>query len=80
MSQKTIEIARRSFEAFNRTFSEGTPDLYELLDPNVEWVPMSALLEGNRLSRPRRGAPTPRGHEAGLGHLRDPAGALSRPG
>jgi ketosteroid isomerase-like protein len=46
MSQETFEIARRSFEAFNRTFSEGTPDLYEMLDPEVEWVPMSALLEG----------------------------------
>jgi ketosteroid isomerase-like protein len=45
MSQETIEIARRSSEASNRTFREGTPDLYELLDPDVEWVPMSALLE-----------------------------------
>jgi hypothetical protein len=46
MSQENVEIARRSFEAFNRTFNEGTPDLYEMLDPEVEWVPMSALLEG----------------------------------
>ena len=44
MSQENVEIARRSFEAFNRTFKEGTPDLYETLDPEVEWVPMSALL------------------------------------
>jgi ketosteroid isomerase-like protein len=48
MSQENVEIARRLFEAFNRTFAEGTPDLYELLDPEVEWVPMSALLEGTR--------------------------------
>jgi ketosteroid isomerase-like protein len=44
MSQENVEVARRSFEAFNRTFVEGTPDLYETLDPEVEWVPMSALL------------------------------------
>jgi ketosteroid isomerase-like protein len=46
MSQETVELARRGFEAFNRTFAEGTPDLFETLDPEVEWVPMSALLEG----------------------------------
>jgi ketosteroid isomerase-like protein len=48
MSQETVELARRAFEAFNRTFNEGTPDYWELLDPEVEWVPMSALLEGTR--------------------------------
>jgi ketosteroid isomerase-like protein len=46
VSQETIERARRGFEAFNRTFNEKTRDLYEVLDPNVEWVPMSALLDG----------------------------------
>ena len=46
MSEENIEIARQAFDAFNRTFTEGTPDLYELLDPEVEWVPMSAILEG----------------------------------
>jgi hypothetical protein len=39
MSQENVEIARRLTEAFNRTFTEGTPDLYEVLDPEVEWVP-----------------------------------------
>jgi ketosteroid isomerase-like protein len=48
MSQENVENARRFFEAFNRTYAEGTPDLYELLDPEVEWVPMSAGLEGTR--------------------------------
>jgi ketosteroid isomerase-like protein len=48
MSQDNVELARRLTEAFNRTFAEGTPDLYELLDPEVEWVPMSALLERTR--------------------------------
>jgi ketosteroid isomerase-like protein len=46
MSQENVEFARRAFDAFNSTFTEGTPDLYELLDPEVEWVPMSAILEG----------------------------------
>ena len=48
MSQENVEIARRGLEAFNRTFNEGTPDFYETLDPEVEWVAMSALLEGTR--------------------------------
>jgi ketosteroid isomerase-like protein len=46
MSEETVEIARRAFDAYNRTFTEGIPDLYDLLDPEVEWVPMSAILEG----------------------------------
>ena len=48
MSEGNVEIARRTFDAFNRTFTEGIPDLYDLLDPEVEWVPMSAILEGTR--------------------------------
>jgi ketosteroid isomerase-like protein len=48
MSQENVELARRTFEAFNRTFTEGRPDLYELLDPEVEWVPMSAILDQTR--------------------------------
>jgi ketosteroid isomerase-like protein len=46
MSQENVELVRQAFEAFNRTFREGTPDLYRLLDPEVEWFPMSSLLEG----------------------------------
>jgi ketosteroid isomerase-like protein len=46
MSQENVEIARRHFDAFNRAFSEGASDFYEMLDPNVELLPMSALLEG----------------------------------
>ena len=48
MSQENVEVVRRTIEAYNRTYAEGTPDLYDLLDPEVEWVPMSALLEGTR--------------------------------
>ena len=46
MSQGNVEIARRIFEAFNRTFTEGSDDLYALLDPDVEWIPVMAILEG----------------------------------
>jgi ketosteroid isomerase-like protein len=45
MSEEKVELARRMFEAFNRTFADGTPDLFELLDPEIEWVPMSAILD-----------------------------------
>jgi ketosteroid isomerase-like protein len=53
MSQENVEIAHQVSEAFNRAFADGTTDLYELLDPDVEWVPIKALLEGT----------TYRGHE-----------------
>jgi ketosteroid isomerase-like protein len=33
-------------EAFNRTFTEGTDELFELLDPQAEWIPITAALEG----------------------------------
>ena len=46
MSQENVEIARRSFEAFNRAFTEGADDLYALLDPEVEWIPVTTILEG----------------------------------
>jgi ketosteroid isomerase-like protein len=47
MSQENIELARLTFDAFNRTFGEGSDDLYEILDANVEWVPITALLDGS---------------------------------
>jgi ketosteroid isomerase-like protein len=46
MSQENVETARRDFEAFNRTFAEGAPDFFERLDPDIEWIPVNALLEG----------------------------------
>ena len=46
MSQENVEISRRLFEEFNRTFTEGTGDFYALIDPEVEWIPVNALLEG----------------------------------
>jgi ketosteroid isomerase-like protein len=49
MSQENLEIVRRAFEAFNRTYAAGTTDLSEFLDfidPDVEWVPIMAILEG----------------------------------
>ena len=41
MSQESVELARRTFEAFNRTYAEGTDDLYALLDPDIEWIPVT---------------------------------------
>ena len=35
MSEETVQVARRAFEAFNRTFNEGTRDLYDVLDPGL---------------------------------------------
>jgi ketosteroid isomerase-like protein len=53
MSQENVEIARQLSEAFNRAYAEGATELYELLDPDIEWVPIKAILEGT----------TYRGHE-----------------
>jgi ketosteroid isomerase-like protein len=46
MSEENVELARRTFEAFKRTYTEGTDDLYALLDPDIEWIPATAILEG----------------------------------
>jgi ketosteroid isomerase-like protein len=61
MSPENVELARRGFEAFNRTFNDGAPDLYEFLDADVEWVPMSALLERTAYQ----------GHDGVRRHLKD---------
>ena len=46
MSEESVHVARKAFDAFNRTFAKGTRDLYDVLDPDVEWIPVTALLEG----------------------------------
>jgi ketosteroid isomerase-like protein len=46
MSQENVEIARRLHVEFNRTFNEGKADLFDHLDPDVEWIPMTSVLEG----------------------------------
>jgi ketosteroid isomerase-like protein len=43
MSQQNVELMRRLHRAFNR---RDTETFLELLDPDVEWVPMMARLEG----------------------------------
>jgi ketosteroid isomerase-like protein len=48
----TVEIARRCFGAFNRTVAEGADDYYELLDADVEWIPITALLDGRTYRGP----------------------------
>ena len=43
MSQENVEIPRRLIEAYNRA---DVPAFLELLDPDVEWIPIMATLEG----------------------------------
>jgi ketosteroid isomerase-like protein len=43
MSQENVEIVRRAFAAYNRA---DTALFLELLDPDVEWIPLMASLEG----------------------------------
>jgi uncharacterized protein len=43
MSQENVEIVRRLFPAFNR---RDLTALLETLHPDVEWVPIMAVLEG----------------------------------
>jgi ketosteroid isomerase-like protein len=54
MSQENVELARRDFETFNRTFVEGTPDFFETLDPEIEWIPVMSILEGTTYRGPER--------------------------
>jgi ketosteroid isomerase-like protein len=55
MSQANVEVARRVFRAFNRTFSEGTRDLYDVLDPDVEFIPITTIVEGGTGYRGEQG-------------------------
>src|SRR5829696_3407387 len=43
MSQENVEIARRSFEAFN---GRAIDELISFADPDSEWLPFRAQLEG----------------------------------
>jgi ketosteroid isomerase-like protein len=47
-----VEIARRSFAAFNRSVADGVEDYYEMLDPEIDWIPITALLDGRRYRGP----------------------------
>ncbi len=55
MSQENVEVARRAFRGFNRTFSEDTRDLYDVLDPDVEFIPITTILEGGTGYRGEQG-------------------------
>jgi ketosteroid isomerase-like protein len=48
MSEETVQVARRAFDGFNRTFAEGTRELYDVLHPDVEWMPITTILEGTK--------------------------------
>ena len=42
-----MDAARRMHPAFNRAFTQGDDDeLFELLDPEAEWIPITAGLDG----------------------------------
>jgi ketosteroid isomerase-like protein len=41
-----MNAARRMHPAFNRTFSEGSDELFEVLHPEAAWIPITAVLEG----------------------------------
>lgn len=61
MSPSNVELVRSLHEAFNR---RDTQAFLELLDPDVEWVPMMARLEGTVY----RGRAEVEGWLAGLDH------------
>jgi ketosteroid isomerase-like protein len=49
MSQENVELARKLFAAAARGINLGALDeLNTLLDPEVEWIPINAALEGTR--------------------------------
>jgi ketosteroid isomerase-like protein len=41
-----MDVARRFHPAFNHTFTQGGGKLFELLDPDVEWIPITSVLDG----------------------------------
>ena len=82
MSQENVEIVRRAFEAFNRTYAAGTTDLSEFLDfldPDVEWVP-SWPSSREPPTTATKGCGSGSRTQAGLGGVRAEARAVPGPG
>jgi ketosteroid isomerase-like protein len=46
VAEESVEVARKVLPAFNRSFSEDTADLYEVLAADIEWRPITAAMEG----------------------------------
>jgi ketosteroid isomerase-like protein len=46
VSRENVDAARRAHEGFNRTFTHGTDELFDFIDPEIEWIPINAALEG----------------------------------
>ena len=46
MSQENVEVFRRGLKAFSRAVTDGAEDFFETLDEEVEWVPITAFLDG----------------------------------
>ena len=49
---ENVEVARRSIQAFNRSVAEGSEDFYEHLHPEIEWVPITTLIDGRTYRGP----------------------------
>jgi ketosteroid isomerase-like protein len=67
VSQENVEIVRRSFEGFN---ARDVDELVGLSDPDCEWLPFRAQLEGIVSRTRRHPAICPR-HGRGLGGVPD---------
>jgi len=46
VSEESMDVARRMHPAFNHTFTQGGSELFDLLDADVEWIPITAVLDG----------------------------------
>jgi ketosteroid isomerase-like protein len=46
VSEESMDTARRFHPAFNRAFKDGSDELFEILHPEAEWIPLTAVLDG----------------------------------
>jgi len=46
MSQENVDTARRGVDEFNRAFTDASDDFFELLHDDVEWAPITTVLDG----------------------------------
>src|SRR5690349_5737368 len=53
---RKVEIVWRAFHALNRGFAGGDERYPELLDPEIEWVPMMSLTDGPTYRAPEDAA------------------------
>jgi ketosteroid isomerase-like protein len=46
VSEGDVQVARKMHPAFNRTFTEGTGELFDVLHPDAEWIPITSAVDG----------------------------------